>query len=219
MMWRVGFRWGLIAVLSVIMGGLLPRFVLPVARAGVHQQGVDTLTFGEPVSGGLNDESFRQVYTFTGQTEDMIAITLTRTEGDLDPFLLLTDEQGVILAASDDDGPGMDARIAFKRIPADGRYFVIVTRFGQEHGSTTGDYTLLLERIGTGMTEDTVLVYGDSVLGRIAQDNPIQFYFLRAQRGDVINVTMKRISGGLDPRVDLVRPDGLYWCRMMMIPG
>jgi hypothetical protein len=139
----------------------------------------------------------------------VIAITLTRTDGDLDPYLLLTDEQGIILAVSDDDGPGVDARISFTRVPADGRYFVIVTRFGQEHGSTAGDYTLLLERIGAGMTEDTVLAYGDSVLGRITQDEPILFYFLRAQRGDVINVTMQRISGNLDSRVDIVTTDGV----------
>ncbi|MBN1564177.1 MAG: PPC domain-containing protein [Anaerolineae bacterium] len=214
-MWLTSARWGRIAVrwlimISVItvMSGLWLRSV-PLAYAVRHQQGAISISFGDLASGVLDDESFRQIYAFDGQAEDMIAITLARTEGDLDPVLLLTDEQGVILAVSDDDGPGMDARIAFTRLPITGRYFVIVTRFGQEHGSTAGDYTLLLERIGAGMTEDAVLAYGESVLGRVTQDDPIQFYFLRAQRGDVINVTMGRISGDLDPRVDLVTTDGV----------
>jgi hypothetical protein len=217
MMRRTEIRSGLVAALLVLAGGLLPRFVPEsVPRSGVrvveaarNAQGALPLTFGDPASGTLDDENFRQVYTFVGQAEDVIAISLTRAEGDLDPYVLLTDEQGVILAVSDDDGPGADARIAFKRLLSDGRYFVIATRFGQEHGSTTGDYVLMLDRIGTGVTENTVLAYGDSVLGRIVQDDAIFFYFLRARRGDVINVTMRRISGDLDPRVDLVTTDGV----------
>lgn len=177
--------------------------------AGCALQGGQQLQIGVPVTGTLGDESFRQVYTFVGQAEDVIAVSLARVTGNLDPYLLLTDEQGAILAVSDDHGPEVDALISFKSLPADGRYFVIATRFGQEHGSTSGEYELLLNLIGTGMTEDTVLEYGDSILGRISHEQPLLFYFLRAQRGDFINVSLRRISGNLDPRVDLATPDGL----------
>ncbi len=171
-------------------------------------QGWLPLNFGEAVSGSLDDDSFRQVYTFNGLANEVVAISMNRLSGNLDPYLLLTDEQGQILALSDDEGPNTNAQIEFKRIPASGRYFVIATRFGQEHGSTGGDYTLLLARVGSGVTENTVLQYGDSVLGRISQDEPIAFYFLRAQRGDVINTTMRRTSGNLDPHLDLATGDG-----------
>ncbi len=146
---------------------------------------------------------------FDGRAEEVVTISMTQTGGDLDPYVLLTDELGNILTSSDDEGPGADALIAYQRIPADGRYFVIASRFGQAHGSTAGEFLLLLEHVGGAETDDTVLDYGDSVFGRISSDEPLTFYFLRAQRGDVINITVRRISGDLDPRVDLATTDGV----------
>jgi hypothetical protein len=179
------------------------------ASAGDLRQGGISLDFDQPVTGTLDAQTFRQVYTFGGRVNEVVAIRMSQTSGDLDPYLVLTDDLGNILAMSDDDGPGSDALIAFGRIPADGRYFVIATRFGQAHGSTAGEYELLLEHVGVGGSADTVLQYGDSVFGRVTPDEPLVFYFLRAQRGDVINVTVQRISGNLDPRVDLATPEGI----------
>lgn len=190
-------------LLLALIVGLFTTFAV-----NARYQGGIPLVFGEPVSGLLDDEFFRQVYVFDGRVEEVIALSMSSDDGDLDPYLLLTDEQGTILALSDDDGPDNDALIASKRIPADGRYFVIATRFGQEHGNTTGNYTLLLERVGAGGSETTFLRYGDSVLGRVTLDEPLVFYFLRAERGDVVNITLNRTSGNLDPLLDLATADG-----------
>jgi hypothetical protein len=196
--------WGLwLAVCCVVMAASRP------ASAARWYQGGVPLDYDQPVTGTLDNQTFRQVYTFTGRADDVVAISMTQTSGDLDPYLLLTDDLGNILGWSDDDGSGADALIAFKRIPADGRYFVIATRFGQARGSTSGEYRLLLEHVGAGGSQDVVLRYGDSVFGRVTADEPQVFYFLRAQRGDVINVTVRRISGNLDPRVDLATTDGI----------
>ena len=181
---------------------------LPV-RAGQGTQSTIELRFGEDVSGSVSDDHFRQVYVFTGRRGDVLSITMRRTEGDLDPFLLLADSNGRILAISDDDGDHLSAAITLTSLPAEGRYFIMATRFGQELGSTSGTYTLVAERSRTGQTQDSLLRYGDSVLGRISAETPLTFYFLRAERGDVINITMKRTSGDLDPHLDLVTPDGI----------
>jgi len=50
--------------------------------------------------------------------------------------------------------------------------------------------------------------YGQSVLGQITRSGRVVFYFLRAQRGDVINITMRRVSGSLDPHLDLATAEG-----------
>lgn len=50
--------------------------------------------------------------------------------------------------------------------------------------------------------------YGQSVLGQIVRSNRAAFYFLRAQRGDVIDITMRRVSGSLDPHLDLATAEG-----------
>jgi len=196
--WRLAF----FIVLIALAAGPLPA-------AGARQGGI-ALPFGEPVVGALDDQNFRQIYYFEVRAGDVIALTMSTIEGDLDAMILLTDERGVIIAESDDEGAGTDARIESKHIPADGRYFVIATRFGQEHGSTKGDYSLLLERVGTAAETPgtTTLRYGDSVLGTITQDAPMVFYFVQAKRGDVLNLVMKRTSGTLDPHVDLATVEG-----------
>jgi hypothetical protein len=173
-------------------------------------QGGISLNFGEAITGTLDDEIFRQIYSFEGRAGEVITISMNRIEGDLDPYLLLVDGEGAVLALNDDNGAGVDAVIASKRIPTDARYYVIATRFGQEQGSTTGQYTLLLERVGTGAPDDTAFIrYGESALGRINSDAPLAFYFLRAARGEVIEILMRRTSGNLDAKLSLATPDGV----------
>lgn len=198
-------RWGIVLVLLAVLCASVPGGHVEAGR--LYQGGIP-LTFGKAVTGTIDDTVFRQVYTFEGHAGAVITIQMSRNEGDLDPFLLLTDERGAILAISDDQGSGMDALIASKNIPADGNYFVIATRFGQEHGSSTGAYSLLVERVGVGATSTTSVRYGENVFGRITASEPRQFYFLRAQRGDVLHIWMQRTSGSLDPQLDLATPDG-----------
>lgn len=176
--------------------------------AEVPRQGSSTLVFGEPVTGTLDNERFRHVYAFDGLEGDIVTISMDRLGGDLDPYLLLTDEQGNILALSDDEGTEVNALISSKRLPLDGRYFVIATRYGQEHGSTTGQFSLLVEKVGAGPASTNTIRYGDNLLGQITSDTPLVFYFLRATRGDMIEVSMRRASGNLDPHVDLATVDG-----------
>lgn len=197
---------------------MLARIMLVVVLAAVllwpgrpvnAYQGGIPLTFSEAVTGTLDDELFRQVYVFDGRAGEVITISMNRIEGDLDPYLLLVDGQGAVLALNDDSGAGVDAAITSKRVPADARYFVIATRFGQEQGSTSGQYTLLLERLGTGAPDDTAFIrYGESALGRITSQAPLAFYFLRASRGEVIEILMRRTSGSLDSQLSLATPDG-----------
>ncbi|NDJ75002.1 MAG: hypothetical protein GYB65_01975 [Chloroflexi bacterium] len=199
-------RWVLVALVICLAGGIGDGS--DVVAAPPHQDGA-WLTFGEAVRGEIDGDTFRRVYSFAALENDVISLRMARTDGDLDPFLLLTDEEGNIVAWSDDNGSGRDAAIVSKRLPQEGRYFVIATRFGQALGSTTGEYELLLERVGTDGTQTTLLQYGNNVVGRITSDRPLVFYFLQAERGDVINISMQRTSGDLDPLVDLTTVDGI----------
>ncbi|MEW6580657.1 MAG: hypothetical protein AB1435_15880 [Chloroflexota bacterium] len=206
--WRRTLALGL----ALVCLTLPPHFLsggLPHAGAGdLLQTGVE-VQVGQPVSGTIGGESHRHIYIFAGQENEVISISMSRLSGDLDPLLLLTNSDGVILNISDDDGDRTDALIELERLPATGRYFIIATRFGQEHGTTAGNFSLLVERVGSSPTADSTLAYGDQVLGRITAQAPLAFYFLRAQRGDVITISMQRTSGNLDPYLDLATPDGI----------
>lgn len=203
-------RWGRASgrrTLAVWLALCLCVLALGSVRAdGPRQDG--SLPFGEPVSGVLGEDTFRRVYTFRANAGDQITLDMARTAGDLDPYLLLMDADGAVVAASDDGGAGTDARIAGWRAPAADLYFVVVTRFGQEHGSTSGSYTLLLTRAEIQTSNGTSITLGKTALGRISPQEPVAFYFLRAERGDVLDLSMRRTSGDLDPHLDLATSDG-----------
>lgn len=200
----------LIIVLGIVLQAGSATLVPARLYADMPHQGDNTLTPGEAVTGVLDDTTFREIYVFNGEANQVVAFSMIRQSGDLDAYLIFTDDQGHVLALSDDGGSGTDAAIPFQRIPTTGRYFVIATRFGQEHGVTTGEYALLVEQVGSNTTAeaDTVLQYGQSAIGRISNEEPLAFYFVRAQRGDVISITMRRTSGDLDPQLDLATSDG-----------
>lgn len=208
--WRRIFLVG-VAFLAIAVGS--HTHARPAA-ASPPTQSDQALRRGEPVHDTLDNSIFRRIYTFAGQGGESITLTMNAGEDSaLDPYLLLTDERGTILAISDDSGETVNAHIASKRLPADGRYFVIATRFGQEHGSTTGTFTLLLNTVGSDSSSstsanNTIITYGESAFGRITNEQPQLFYFLRATRGDVISIHMQRTSGNLDPHLDLATSQG-----------
>ncbi|MGB1289166.1 MAG: pre-peptidase C-terminal domain-containing protein, partial [Aggregatilineales bacterium] len=107
------------------------------------------LEYGTTLTGQLGDETPELFYAFEGQAGDSVNIQLNATSGDLDPYLLLTNEDFEVLFENDDD-PRAAGRDAFLReiiLPADGIYFIGATRFQGELGTTAGDFELILERI------------------------------------------------------------------------
>lgn len=199
-----------------------------VAWADAPQQ--SGLGFGESVEGTISNLQFRQVYNFDGRQGQVVTVRMTRTGGDLDPYLLLMTQNGTLVAFSD-DADERNAEITSQSLPQDGAYTIIATRFGHEHGTTEGDYLLNLESIGSVVavpnaattvatdtspantspsTTTTMLRYGDEVSGQITDEQPYVIYRFAAQRGDVVNLAMIRINGNLDPLIDLFDPNGNY---------
>ncbi len=152
------------------------------------------------VTGRLNDTTPRITYPFDGLRGDVITVRLTVTSGDLDPILTILDSSGAILVLRDDaPGGGRSLTLDSIRVPASDRYTVIVSRFGDRIGTTTGDFTLTVERIGVSSISGSALRYGDSVYNEISNVNPIIYYSFRGQAGDVISVRMRQATGDLDP--------------------
>ena len=110
--------------------------------------GGGVLAYGASAVGLIADDRYEAIYTFTGERGDVVTITLSRRSGDLDAFLILQDAQGNQLAAND-DAPGAatatDSRIAHFRLPADGTYTIVATRFQRQAGTSRGQFELTLE--------------------------------------------------------------------------
>lgn len=194
--------------LAVIVG-LLAALVSP--DVNLVAQGGSVLTYGQTVQGAVTNNSVRILYTFQGHKGDIIDITLNRTDGNLDPMLVLTDNNNSLIAMDDDSvATSYNATLVSVELPHDGIYFLVATRFGQERGSTTGGYLLQLQRTGinTSSGSTTVLHYGDSVVLTIDDSHYQHEFVFSAVRGDVITVKMQRISGDLDSLLILVDDQG-----------
>lgn len=166
------------------------------------------LNYGQATPGTISNEQFRQLHLFQGRAGQIISLSMRRTSDDLDPYLVLVTEAGAVLATSDDHNTTRDASIPSIVLPADGVYTVIATRFGHEHGTTSGDYIVLLENLGTSGQTGTTVYYGDSIPGEITDDKPEDIYVLQGERGEVVTIRMARTSGDLDPLLNLFDANG-----------
>lgn len=184
-------------------------------RAAPPIQSTQRITFGQTVNGTITNDQFRQLYVFTGRQGQVITIAMDKTEGDLDPYLILTNVDSFVLATSDDEGENQNALISSQSLPSDGDYIIIATRFAHGRGLTTGDFDLRLDLVGASAeTANFSLQYGDSILGQITPTQTEIVYTLQARRGQVITIRMRRTSGDLDPLLDLFDPN-----RQLLITG
>jgi thiol-disulfide isomerase/thioredoxin len=104
------------------------------------------IEYGTTVIGTVDSTTLAQRYAFTGSAGDVITITMQATNGNLDSYLSVFDAQGRELVFNDDDlrGIGKDAAIRQFKLPADGTYIIVATRYGAFNGITAGSYELLI---------------------------------------------------------------------------
>ncbi|MFN7211096.1 MAG: hypothetical protein ACK4P1_12025, partial [Aggregatilineales bacterium] len=173
----------------------------------------NTLAYGQTVEGRITDESFRTVYAFEGQQGEIIDVVMRRLDGNLDPALLLLDSANALIARDDDGGDGLNAALSAIVLPRTETYFVVATRFGQAQGSTTGRFSLTLERVGVAAdpeleAETLPLRYDEAAVRELSDAQPQHIYTFAALRGDLITLRMTRISGDLESVLILADAEG-----------
>ncbi|MCY3582990.1 MAG: PPC domain-containing protein [Chloroflexota bacterium] len=188
-------------MVALILSLLLPLVCLAQANdlqadaAGISQAG--------SIRGQLNDANPRDVYFLDGLRGEVIGFELSAISADLDPTLTVFDETGELALWRDDSAGGLGAQTDLS-IARSGRYFIIVGRFGQQQGRSSGEYALLLNRKGVLSERGSSLRYGDSVIGTISDANPEVYYTFQARQGDILTISMLRSSGTLDPYLQVV---------------
>lgn len=129
------------------------------------------LTAGESIQGKLTAGLDAQLYLFTGSQDDEVTITMVQAaESELDPYLLLMDARGRVIAYNDDDqegNRGLAAGIRNVDLPRDGTYIVLATSLGgvrspMDASQGTPRYTLTANGFTTpvGMEHKMVQYYG-----------------------------------------------------------
>lgn len=102
------------------------------------------LSYGERVIGQVTRTTVRRYYIFQARAGEVITAEVTRTRGNLDPTLALFTLDLAPLATQTEGRRGQDARIVGYRIPRDGTYMLVVSRFNAETGITEGEFALQL---------------------------------------------------------------------------
>lgn len=118
------------------------------------------LTAGVPVRGFINGALYYDLYSFAGSANQVLAISLSRVSGNLDTLLVILDPSGQVIADNDDIVSGNVTDSALNnpplRLPADGVYTILATRYGKLVGGTAGEYELLLVEQESAMSQEVI---------------------------------------------------------------
>lgn len=196
-------------------GTSVGNFVLTVGETnnsglGNSRLAPATLQIGQTVQDSLTRDRFQRFYQLNAVTDQVITVTMERSgsEGLLDAYLVLANAGFQPLVEDDDGGGGQNARISRFRIPADGLYYLIATRFDGADGTTFGAYTLTVQDNGFAFANVPNgvprLLYGTSLQDSISDQDPESLFAFWGQRGELVIISMDRISDNLDPVLELL---------------
>jgi hypothetical protein len=146
----------------------------------------------------LTNKAVRDVWTVTLQAGDVITVAASSADGVLDPFVELTDLDGVPLAADDNGGGGLNAVLRSVPIERSGQYLI---RVRAARGDQVGGYQLLWRYINLAQAADhnareTTLMQVDGTI----RLNEYEFYYFYGLQGQTIHVSVfPRPGSRLDP--------------------
>lgn len=163
------------------------------------------LAIGERVSGALDNTRAAQLHTFEGQAGQRIDVLLEQQDNDLDPYILMLAPDGRELYFNDDrDFNSLNSALLGAELPESGTYTLVATRWRQQFGFSTGRYSL---EIRPAANADTNVIparrtsYGLTQSGTLNGDS-LRYTFAATAR-DVIDISVRKTSGDLDPNIIL----------------
>lgn len=109
------------------------------------------IEYGDDVTAAISEDIPAYIYTFRGESGDVVSIQMTATSGDLDSRLFLTDNLGNTLAANDDDLLNLNTNSYIQEfiLPASGYYSIIASHYMGAPNSGDFELSLRLEESGT----------------------------------------------------------------------
>jgi hypothetical protein len=197
----------------------------PITAQTTDTNTIPYLRSGQPTQGLLDGNVSAQLYAFNATVGDVVDVSVVQTEGSpLDPFLVVLNNAGGVVAADDNSGAVQNSASAQITIPSSGTYFVIATSPGTVDGVVSetipspSAYVVTVngntspadqgERILYFRTELTVDVEPDE-LGYSSPQEPVYYYVFNAVAGQNISAIMTNLgSAPLDGMLALYDPGG-----------
>lgn len=191
-------------------------FTLVLTRGSAEGLADTTLSYGDTVTGRLDNQTYQINYRFEGQQGDVVTVIIFATSGNLDTTLLMSDPNGEFLAFNDDYN-NLDSALIDVVLPQDGLYTISASRYLGLNGDSSGDFEMSLSvvepMINVPDTDDTPPSGGDTAefleFSDAIDDNAFAYtYSFDADAGDVVTISMEATSGTLDPLLILEGPNG-----------
>jgi hypothetical protein len=160
------------------------------------------LTPNTPRAETISDADSFDYWRFTGQAGDLVALSIERISGRLRADLTLFGPSGYLTSAVMLTDARL-AEIAPLRLPDDGSYTLVVTRWLGGVGTTNGNYRLTLRRPPPetpGLTSGALAGYGVPVAVALPEPTtataPAANWTFEGSAGDVVSVFIRPLSGG-----------------------
>ena len=209
-----------VALIVVLLG------VVWIASAQDDTIEINPVENGETVTGTFDDRIDGQLHFFFGSRNDSVTVFMSQIEETslLDPYLVLLDVEGRVLAADNDGGetPYFSALIEDYTLPADGLYIILATHaqglrlslndvLGNE-AATGFDYELTVSGITTPEDDDALTdfepaILTDSITVEIDAAQAVAFALVEGEADETLTLGTES-ADGVDTILSLFDPAG-----------
>ena len=165
-----------------------------------------TISAGQTLNGQISPGGDQDLYYFDGTANQEITIEMTKSSGNLDPYIILNRPNGSNLGYNDDGAGYPNARLII-RLPDSGRYQIVARSYAS---SETGAYTLRVTAGSGGRDTDDGrwLVHDRWLSGSINPNNDEDWYYFSGVEGRIVSIRMNKSGGNLDSYLELYAPNG-----------
>ncbi|PJF32662.1 MAG: hypothetical protein CUN52_00590 [Phototrophicales bacterium] len=134
-----------------------------------------TISYGQVVTGEINENNPSVSYTFNGNQGDTILARMNGTgEMTLDSYLTLFDPQGNFLYSDDDSGGNRNALVGPVVLPQTGAYTITASSCCDPNATgSTGTYELVVEQV-----QVPVVAPNQPANFELSNENPVAFFIL-----------------------------------------
>lgn len=144
--------WKTFYLLESVVVALVIMALMPFSQfsSRVIAQNARAITFDTPVIGQITDTNPTDTWQLTTLGKDVFSIQVRRADGTLVPKVELHDGQGKLIASADHDATASNAEIPSLQVSGAGTYTILVGRYQDQNGKTSGTYGLLVMLLGAG---------------------------------------------------------------------
>ena len=157
------------------------------------QEGANTLTYGDSMTGEITNRNFEVEYSFQGSAGDVIVVELIpddTLDGLSQPSIIILNSEFDVLASVD---AGISAAVLVYELGQDGEYFILATRRDGRSGESIGPYTLELSLV-------PLLEPSQTMQGSVTSEQPA--YYAVKSTVD-FNISYERGDGDFYPAIEI----------------